>query len=59
MREMRQLDGTTDSMDMSLMSQGDIEGQGSLECFVVLQSVGHDLETKQQLIKSSKKVSIS
>ena len=56
---MRQLDGTTDSMDMSLMSQGDTEGQGSLECFVVLQSVGHDLETKQQLIKSSKKISIS
>ena len=29
---MRQLDGITDSMDMSLSTPGDSEGQGSLVC---------------------------
>ena len=29
---MRQLDGITDSMDMSLSTLGDSEGQGSLVC---------------------------
>ena len=47
---MRWLDGITDSVDMSLQTLGDSEGQGSLGILqsMRLQRVGHNLVNEQQ-----------
>ena len=48
---MRQLDGITDSMDMSLSTPGDSEGQGSLVCSITW--VGKQLDMTEKLNKNN------
>ena len=47
-QKMRQLDGITDSMDMSLNKLREIVKDREAWCAAGLQGVGHDLVTEQQ-----------